>query len=41
MWRFLMAGAVTGGTLSKVFVKGVPSFQSPALPPGSSARTRQ
>ena len=39
--RFLMLGAVTGGTLSKVFVKEGPSFQTPALLLGSIARTRQ
>jgi hypothetical protein len=30
-----------GATLSKVFVNGVPLFQTPVLPSGSSARTRQ
>src|SRR5437773_2361730 len=32
MCRFLMAGAVTGGTLSKVFWKTGPTFQTPAVP---------
>ena len=41
MRRFLMLGAVTGGTLSKVFVKVGPSFQTPALLLESIARTRQ
>ena len=41
MWRFLMLGAVTGGTLSKVFTKLGPRFQTPALPAASTARTRQ
>ncbi len=41
MRRFLMLGAVTGGTLSNVFVNDGPTFQTPALPSGSIARTRQ
>src|SRR5918997_578231 len=41
MCRFLTLGAVTGGTLPKVFVKGVPRFHAPAFPKASSARTRQ
>ena len=44
MCRFLMLVPVTGpagATLSKVFVNDGPTFQTPALPSGSSARTRQ
>src|SRR4051812_43387556 len=41
MCRFLMLGAVTGGTLSNVFWKVGPTFQRPAWPSGSIARTRQ
>ena len=41
MRRFLTLGAVTGGTLSNVFVNGEPRFHWPALPNASSARTRQ
>ena len=41
MCMFLMLGDVTGGTLSNVFTKSGPRFQTPALPSASSARTRQ
>jgi len=44
MRTFLMLVPVTGpagATLSNVFVNDVPWFQTPALPSGSSARTRQ
>ena len=41
MCRFLTLGAVTGGTLSNVFWKTGPTFQTPAFPSGSIARTRQ
>jgi hypothetical protein len=41
MRRFFTLGAATGGTLSNVFVNGVPRFHCPALPKASSARMRQ
>jgi hypothetical protein len=41
MWTFLMLAPVTGGTLSNVFVKDGPTFQTPALSSESMARTRQ
>ena len=41
MWTFLMLGVETGGTLSNVFVKDGPTFQTPALSSESIARTRQ
>ena len=41
MRMFLMAGAVTGGTLSNVLVNGAPTVQGPALPDASYGRTRQ
>src|SRR5687767_7001482 len=41
MRTFLMLAPVTGGTLSNVFVKDGPTFQTPALFAESIARTRQ
>ena len=43
MCRFLMlvSGTGPGGPWSNVFVNDGPTFQTPALPSGSIARTRQ